>query len=64
MERENLIKFRKKIKKTQLEMAKMLEITLSFYSKIELGLRNPSLKTLNKFKQKFPQANISDIFLN
>lgn len=63
MERVKLKKFRLKQKMTQLEMAETLEITLSFYGKIELGLKNPSLDTLKKFKNTFPNANIEDIFL-
>lgn len=63
MERVNLKKFRKSIKKSQLEMAEILEITLSFYIKLELGLRNPSLKTIKKFKNEFPTANVDEIFL-
>lgn len=63
MERVKLKKFRLKQKMTQLEMAETLEITLSFYGKIELGLKNPSLDTLKKFKSTFPNANIEDIFL-
>ena len=63
MEREKLKKFRMSLKKSQEEMANMLGITLSFYSKIELGLKNPSLKTIKKFKNIFPKANVDDIFL-
>ena len=63
LERVNLKKFRKSIKKSQLEMAEILEITLSFYIKLELGLRNPSLKTIKKFKNEFPTANVDEIFL-
>lgn len=63
MERTNLKAFRTSLKKTQNEMASLLEITLSFYSKIELGLKNPSLKTIKKFKEAFPTANVDNIFL-
>lgn len=45
-------------------MANLLEITLSFYSKIELGLKNPSLNTIKKFKETFPEANVEEIFLS
>ncbi len=64
MERENLKKFRHSLKKSQTEMANLLEITLSFYSKIELGLKNPSLNTIKKFKETFPEANVEEIFLS
>lgn len=63
MERANLKAFRLSIDKSQLEMAKILDITLSFYSKLELGLKNPSLKTIKKFKEEFPTANVDKIFL-
>ena len=63
MEREKLKSFRKTIGKSQFEMAKILDITLSFYIKLELGLRNPSLKTIKKFKNEFPTANVDEIFL-
>ena len=63
MERAKLKRFRKSINKSQLEMAQILEITLSFYVKLELGLRNPSLKTIKKFKNEFPTANVDEIFL-
>ena len=63
MGRINLRKFRISLKKTQNEMAELLGITLSFYNKIELGLKNPSLKTIKKFKEVFPTANVDNIFL-
>lgn len=63
MERINLKNFRLSLKKSQNEMAEILDITLSFYSKMELGLKNPSLKTIKKFKEAFPTANVDNIFL-
>ena len=64
MERANLKAFRVSVKKSQNEMANLLDITLSFYSKLELGLKNPSLKTIKKFKEVFPNANVDNIFLS
>lgn len=64
MQRDKLIKFRKKEKLTQNKMADILGISYTMYQSLEYGLRNPSIKTLNKFKVKFPQANITDIFLS
>ena len=64
MERANLKAFRVAVKKSQNEMANLLDITLSFYSKLELGLKNPSLKTIKKFKEVFPNANVDNIFLS
>lgn len=63
MERTNLRKFRNSLNKSQNEMAKLLGITLSFYSKLELGLKNPSLNTVKKFKEVFPAADVEKIFL-
>lgn len=64
MERANLKAFRISLNKSQNEMAELLNITLSFYSKLELGLKNPSLNTIKKFKEVFPTANVDSIFLS
>lgn len=64
MERTNLKNFRISLNKSQNEMAKILGITLSFYSKLELGIKNPSIKTIKTFKEKFPTANVDNIFLS
>ena len=63
MARKLLKEFRTSISLTQEQMAEKLEITLSHYKQIECGFKNPSLKTLKKFKGEFPTANIVDIFL-
>ena len=44
-------------------MAEIWGITLSFYSKIESGDKNPSIQNLKQFKKKFPTANADEIFL-
>ena len=59
-----LVDFRNINKLTQKEMAKKLDITHSMYSKLELGLRNPSYDFLVKFKQVFKDASIENIFFN
>lgn len=64
MPREELKDYRKSINKTQEEMAKIWGITLSFYKQIECGFKNPSIKTIKKFKNAFPTANTEQIFLN
>ena len=64
MERTKLKDFRISLDKSQNEMAKIWGITLSFYSKIESGIKNPSIKTIKKFKKKFPTANADEIFLS
>lgn len=61
--REELIKYRKKLKKSQENMAKTLDISVSFYKQIEYEYRNPSLEMLKKFHTTFPNANIVKIFL-
>ena len=64
MERTNLKAFRGSLKKSQSEMANLLDIKLSLYSKLELGIKNPSLNTIKKFKEVFPTANVDNIFLS
>lgn len=63
MAREKLRDYRISINKTQNEMAKIWGITLSFYSKIESGDKNPSIQKIKDFKEKFPTANTDEIFL-
>lgn len=58
----NLIDFRNNLGFSQKEIAKILGITYSFYSKIETGERRPSYNFLNKFKKTFPNADIDEIF--
>lgn len=64
LERTNLKSFRTSLNKSQNEMAEILGITLSFYSKLELGIKNPSIKTIKSFKEKFPTADVDNIFLS
>lgn len=54
--------FRIKNSFTQKDMADKLGTTLSFYTKVELGVRNPSYNFLIKFKEAFPNESIDDIF--
>ncbi|MEN8077632.1 helix-turn-helix transcriptional regulator [Clostridioides difficile] len=60
----SLVNFRNSLGLTQQEMAKYIGSTLSHYSKIELGIRNPSYNFLVKFKEKFSDAKIDEIFFN
>lgn len=60
----NLLNFRKSLNKTKEQFADELEISTSFYEKIEGGQRNPSYNFLKKFKYKFPRANIEKIFFD
>ena len=62
--KNNLVDFRNSKKLTQKEMAEKAGTTLSYYSKIELGLRNPSYNFLTKFKAAFPDSDINKIFFS
>ena len=57
-----LVNFRNNNKLTQKQMAEKLGTTLSYYSKIELGLRNPSYNFLEKFKTCFREVILDEIF--
>ena len=58
-----LVDFINSKKLTQKEMAEKVGTTLSYYSKIELGLRNPSYNFMEKFKANFGHECIYEIFL-
>ncbi|CEN80968.1 DNA-binding protein [[Clostridium] sordellii] len=58
----SLVDFRNINNLTQKEMATKLGVTPSMYSKVELGLRNPSYNFLVKFKQTFKDVDIDSIF--
>ena len=57
-----LKEFRNSINKTQLEIANIWGISLSFYKQIECGAKNPSIQTIKKFKEEFPTADTNKIF--
>lgn len=58
----SLLDIRKREGLTQEEFSDKLGITLSHYSKIEGGSRNPSYNFLRKFKKVFPNESIDEIF--
>jgi transcriptional regulator with XRE-family HTH domain len=60
--KSTLVDFRNSKKMTQREMSSKLGITLTLYSKVELGIRNPSYNFLKKFKNTFKEADIDEIF--
>ena len=64
MPREKLREYRLSINKTQVEMAKIWGISLSFYKQIECGAKNPSIQKIKDFKKCFPVANTDEIFLD
>lgn len=53
--------FRINQKLNRIDMAKKLGVSESYYTKIELGIRNPSYNFLVKFKSKF-NCKIDNIF--
>lgn len=58
----NLREFRKSKKLNQKQMAKELDVSPSYYYKIESGYQNPSFEFLVKLKERFPEVNIDEIF--
>ena len=46
-----ILEFRMKLNLTQKEMAELLGVSLSYYSKIENSLRQPSFNFIKKFKK-------------
>ena len=57
-----LTEFRNNLGLTQVEMEEKIGISLSFYSELEVGKRNPSFNFMTKFKNAFPNVDIH-IFL-
>ncbi len=55
--------FRKAIGMTQEAMARELDISKSFYEKIESGERKPGRELIEKIKKKYPLLDVN-IFLN
>ena len=41
-----------------------VSVFINYYSKIELGLRNPSYNFMEKFKAKFVDANMDEILFS
>lgn len=59
---EYLKEFRKQRNLTQAEMAEMLEVSLSLYTKLESENRKPSREFMNKFKSAFPDFDMNIFF--
>jgi len=59
--RFKLIQERKKQKITQEDIANILEISLSYYSAIERGIRNPTLELAKKIAELFNKS-IEELF--
>ena len=58
----SLKEFRKSRKLTQERMAKKIDVSLSFYTKVESGYRRPSRTFLNNFKSAFPDFDMNIFF--
>lgn len=63
-ENKNLIDFRKNLIKTQDQMATELDVSTSFYIKIESGERNPSFNFMRKLKDKHNDVSIDELFFS
>lgn len=59
-----LKEFRQVAGLTKPEIANLLNISLSYYEKIESGERNPSYNFLKKFSRIFPDSDITSIFFS
>lgn len=47
---------------TQKEMAKKLDVSLSYYTKVEKGFKPYSHSLLQKVKQAFPSADMNEFY--
>lgn len=56
--------FRNRTGLEQKEMAKEIHVSPSYYCKVETGYRKPSYAFLRKFKNRFPDANIDELFFS
>ncbi len=59
---EKLKEFRKEKGLSQEKMAKILDITLSMYEKVEGGRAGASAAFMRRLKNAFPEANIDSLF--
>ncbi len=54
---------RKKYHYTMKEMAEQLKISLSYYQKVEYGIRKASRNLLVKLKTRFPEVDINEFII-
>lgn len=62
MRNSNLAKFRVEKNFSTMDMAKKIGVSASYYEKIEYGQRKPSYNFIVKFKNAFPESDISIFF--
>ncbi len=60
----SLSEFRKSNKLTQVEMADRIGVSYSLYTKIEIGIRNPSYNFIVLLRKTFPELNIEEMFFS
>lgn len=61
---KELILFRKTKMLTQKQMAVIIGVSISYYSKVEAGYKKAGRNFIEKFKSNFPDAGIDSIFFN
>ena len=59
---EKLKQFRGNCGFKQNQMAQEIGISASYYYKVESGYQNPSYEFLKKFKERFPESDINELF--
>lgn len=47
---------------TQTQMAKRIKVSISDYTKIEGGFKNPSFNFIQKVKNAFPEVDANEFF--
>lgn len=60
---ETLLEFRNSQNLTQRQMAKKMNVSKSYYEKVEKGFKKPGRGFLEKFKKAFPNGDMN-IFFN
>ncbi|WP_072682840.1 MULTISPECIES: helix-turn-helix domain-containing protein [unclassified Holdemania] len=60
----NLINLRRSADLTKKAMAEKIGVSASYYYKVESGYQNPSYEFLKKFKVKFPDVSVDQVFFN
>lgn len=59
----NLTEFRKSKNLTQTEMAKKIGVSISYYSKVESGHKQPSFQFLKKLKGVYrDEVSVDEVF--
>lgn len=61
---QKLREFRDGVGISQYNMARRLDVSISFYEKIERGHTNASRGFMEKLKKAFPEVNIDEIFFS